>query len=81
MMLSDKNVETYAKFTLFFLVIKHAMAKAFELLVGNLFTKLFAHTHCVLGHFTSAWTMSAFFQDAFAYCLDNFFVGIINNSH
>ena len=66
---------------LFFFIVEHTMAVAFEFGVSDLLLEFFAHTLYVLAlaHFTGA--ISALGFQAFLYCADYIFVFVITYLH
>ena len=62
-------------------VVKHTMAKAFEVGIGTLCLEFLAHTLVFFLYFTSAGTIATTLLQALLDYLYNFFVGIECNFH
>lgn len=62
-------------------VIETAVAIAFKVGVCDLISKLFAHTDIILGLLQAARAISAFFSEAFANSIYNFFIFIEDDFH
>ena len=62
-------------------VIETAVAIAFKVGVGDLISKLFAHTDILFCLLQAARAISAFFSEAFANSIYNFFIFIEDDFH